>query len=94
MTNDDRLTYFPWITGDVSDRVGVVEVRGSVDGGPLRRADLSTVFQQYVFDPQLPADGSADGLHSVQLIARDAKGHESTPFEFAFTLDTQALDAG
>ena len=38
----------------------------------------------------LPLDGTADGVHSVRVVATDAAGNTSVPVESTFTLDTRA----
>jgi hypothetical protein len=76
------------LTGQVTDNLsGVASLQASVDNG---------AYQPISFDAQghfslttsLALNGSADGLHTVQLIATDHVGNVSTPLTYWFTLDT------
>jgi hypothetical protein len=42
----------------------------------------------FAFTTHLPLDGSADGIHTVQLTASDQAGDRSSPADYSFTLDT------
>jgi hypothetical protein len=88
LTNFDSVTFDATITGIVVDPLGGNTLVARVDGGAAVPVAL-TPEGSFEFHPALAVDGSADGVHRVEFIARDGFGNASR-FEVEFTLDTQA----
>lgn len=92
LTDFDGVTSDSTLMGSVADQLGGVTLLAKVDGGtavPVTVAADGT----FNFSPPLAVDGSSDGNHVVQFIARDGFGNKST-FEVPFTLDTQGPAIG
>lgn len=92
LTDFDGVTSDSTIAGSVADTLGGVTLLAKVDGGsavPVTVAADGT----FNFSPPLAVDGSADGNHIVQFIARDGFGNKST-FNVPFILDTQGPAIG
>ncbi|MCG2592459.1 Ig-like domain-containing protein, partial [Ramlibacter sp. XY19] len=78
------------ISGQVLDNLsGVAAAQYRVDGGPLQDIALGSDFR-FTITTSLALDGSADGTHTVTLIARDAAGNISAGLTRSFVLDTSA----
>jgi methionine-rich copper-binding protein CopC len=78
------------VMGQVVDATsGVDALQAQVDNGPMTPVSFNAAGQ-FQFVTALPLDGSADGLHTVQIVAVDRAGNASTPARVAFTLDSQA----
>ncbi len=92
-TNDDRLTFDARLGGTLQDRIGVRELKVSINGGDPVDATFSNTEGTFSFDPGLVTDGSADGEYTASLVATDARDQRSDPVELTFTLDTQAFAA-
>ena len=92
-TNEDLLTFDARLGGTLVDRIGVRELKVSIDGGAPVDATFSNTDGTFTFDPGLATDGSEDGLHTASLVATDARDQRSDPVELTFTLDTIALAA-
>jgi hypothetical protein len=78
----------PVITGQVRDRLsGMATLQAQVDGGtPVAVSfDATGAFR---FQTGLPLDLSADGDHTVTLVATDLAGNVSAKASFSFVLDT------
>lgn len=78
----------PAVTGLVTDNLsGVASLKGQIDNGPTFAVpfDLSGSFS---FTTALPLDGSADGSHTIHLIATDNAGNVSAQYNDTFVLDT------
>ena len=83
------LTASPTITGSVSDALsGVATLEAQVDGGAATAVAVDA-SGHFSFPAGLAVDGSADGPHTVELIAADRAGNVTTT-SLSFTLDTQA----
>ncbi|MCY2987243.1 MAG: FG-GAP-like repeat-containing protein, partial [Planctomycetota bacterium] len=85
--NDDGITSDARIAGTTSDLTGVASLIAQLDGG----AALPVSFDRqgrFTFDPGLARDGSADGVHRLELFAQDACGNTTQAFAVGFTLDT------
>jgi hypothetical protein len=79
----------PTVSGQVSDvGSGVASLTEQVDAGPVVPVAFgsSGAFQ---FTTALALDGSADGLHTIHLRARDKAGNQAAPVDLTFTLDTR-----
>ncbi|NML45874.1 phosphatase PAP2 family protein [Ramlibacter sp. G-1-2-2] len=78
------------LTGQVLDNLsGVAAAQFRVDNGALQDLALDT-NNRFTITTALAVDGSADGSHTITLIARDAAGNISAGFTRGFVLDTQA----
>jgi hypothetical protein len=76
------------ITGQVTDaHSGVAALQASVDGGSSSNLSFAA-SGRFQFTTALALNGSADGLHTVQLTATDQAGNVSSPVTYTFTLDT------
>ncbi len=80
----------PTVAGVVADSLsGVASLQGQVDGG----ATFPVTFGlggAFSFATALPLDGTADGAHTVHLVATDAAGNVSASYDDTFVLDTTA----
>jgi hypothetical protein len=77
----------PTVSGSVGDATsGVATLQALVDGG----TPVNVPFPggAFTFAPSLARDGSADGPHTVSLVATDRAG-ASARVSFSFTLDTR-----
>uniref|UniRef100_UPI003CF3B8E5 Ig-like domain-containing protein n=1 Tax=Massilia sp. TSP1-1-2 TaxID=2804649 RepID=UPI003CF3B8E5 len=78
------------LTGQVLDNLsGVATLQWRIDGGALH----DVVFDadgKFSVTTALALNGSADGEHTVSLLARDTAGNLSAAYNRAFTLDTKA----
>jgi hypothetical protein len=79
----------PAIAGRATDaNSGIATVQAQVDSGPFNAVSLDA-SGQFRLVTTLPLDGSADGSHTVHIVAQDLAGNSSTPVEFSFVLDTR-----
>ncbi|MDA9391354.1 hypothetical protein WN73_11870, partial [Bradyrhizobium sp. CCBAU 45394] len=80
----------PILTGHITDNLsGVAALEASIDGGTP--VDVSVGADgSFALSTVLTTDGTADGAHSVALVAIDATGNATTPKTLGFTLDTKA----
>ena len=80
----------PTITGTVTDNLsGVASLTAAIDGGTASAVTVNA-NGTFTLPLALAFDGSADGLHTVSLVAKDAAGNTASPQTLTFTLDTQA----
>ena len=81
------------MTGRVSDALtGVASLLGQVDAGPM--LPLAVDAQgNFNFATGLPTDETADGTHTVHLIATDKVGNVSASYDDTFVLDTTSVMA-
>ncbi|CAN7346405.1 Ig-like domain-containing protein [Pseudoduganella sp. LjRoot289] len=78
------------LTGQVLDNLsGVASAQYRVDGGALQTLDFDGTGK-FSLTTALALDGSADGAHTITLLARDAAGNLSAAYTRDFTLDTKA----
>ena len=75
------------VTGDVNDPNGVALLEVSIDSGPFVPVILGP-FGGFDFLTTLPVDGSADGLHTVDLRATDDAGNISGLIQTNFVLSS------
>jgi RHS repeat-associated protein len=79
----------PTVSGKVTDALsGVALLVGHVDTG----ATFPVTFDasgNFSFTTSLALDGSADGSHTIHLVATDQSGNTSTAFDDTFVLDTR-----
>src|SRR5262249_47029494 len=86
LTTNSNVT----VTGQVSDdRSGVALLEEALDGGTFGPVPFDA-SGNFSLASGLPLDGSADGLHTVQLRATDQAGHGGLAAPFSFTLDPLA----
>lgn len=85
-TNDDGVTSDDRIQGSVTDTLGVQSLQVRIDGGSPTSVPFDRRSGNFVFAPQL----AADGPHSLSFIATDPRGTTSEPTVISVTLDTQA----
>ena len=78
----------PTITGAVTDvGSGVATVRASIDGQPF----FSVPFDasgHFTVATHFAGDGSADGAHTVVVVASDVAGNQSASAQYTFTLSS------
>ena len=78
------------LTGHVTDNLsGVDSLLASIDNGVA----VPVVVAQdgsFSLPVALALDGTADGTHTISLVARDAAGNQNLPTGFSFTLDSRA----
>ena len=80
----------PVINGQVIDNLsGVASAQVRVDGGALQGLTLDA-NGSFSFSPSFALDGSADGNHTVAIVATDKAGNVSSPTAINLTLDTKA----
>ncbi len=78
------------VTGRVMDDFsGVASLVGRVDAGPTFPVALDD-RGDFRFTAVLPLGASADGVHTVHLIATDLVGNVSAPYDLTFVQDTTA----
>jgi hypothetical protein len=78
----------PTLIGTVTDNlVGVATLQAAVDGGAYA-ALMFDAAGHFSVTTSLPLDHSADGSHTIHLIATDLVGNVSPATNYAFTLDT------
>src|SRR5262249_30231519 len=78
------------LTGQVLDNLsGVASVQYSVDNGTLQALALDATGH-FTLTTALPLNGTADGAHTVTIVARDNAGNLGQAFARGFTLDTVA----
>ncbi len=84
LVTHSNVTIAGEVTGTVAD---VASLSEQVNSGPVvpLEFDSSGDFQ---FTTGLALDGSADGIHTVRLVATDVRGNVSGPTDIRFTLDT------
>jgi RHS repeat-associated protein len=74
--------------GQVTDNSsGVASLQAKLDQGSFANVTFDA-SGNFSFTTGLALDGSADGLHTVQLVATDKAGDISAPVSTTFTLDT------
>jgi hypothetical protein len=79
----------PVITGTVIDNLsGVQSLQVSIDGGALQNVTFDQAGK-FSIPLNLALDGSADGQHTVSLIATDAVGNATPPRTINVTLATK-----
>lgn len=91
LTPQADLTYSsaPEIRGWVLDNLsGVASATIQLDDNPAVALSLDG-SGQFVFEPNLLTDGTADGSHTVRVVATDMAGLTSDAFTFEFTFDTR-----
>jgi hypothetical protein len=72
------LTTSPTVVGIVSDKLsGVASLRAQVDGGPTVTVPVDA-SGSFSFPAGLATDGSANGPHTIHLVAADRAGNTST----------------
>ncbi|WP_367154929.1 choice-of-anchor D domain-containing protein [Methylomonas sp. HYX-M1] len=80
----------PTLTGQVVDNLsGVAGAQYRIDGGDWQTLNLDAEGK-FSISTAFALDGSADGSHSVSIMATDASGNASGAYTRTFTLDTQA----
>ncbi|WP_165228130.1 putative Ig domain-containing protein [Aquisphaera insulae] len=78
----------PTFAGKVTDDLtGVASLTASLDGGPATSVTFDA-SGNFSFATPLPLDHTADGVHTVRLIATDRVGNASAALDRSFTLDT------
>jgi RHS repeat-associated protein len=98
VTNQDKITFDPTITGTVIDASDVVEFKAGlnnaqvanfVDVLPYRNSNGSFTFDRTLLNT-ISGGGNVlpDGQHTLKLVAEDKYGNVSVNYEFTFTLDT------
>ena len=76
------------VAGRTSDAFsGVASLTASIDGGPATPTSFDA-GGAFSLATAFPTDGSADGMHTVRLVATDRAGNVSKTSDFSFTLDT------
>ena len=81
-TNQD-----PTITGEIVTNFGVASLTVSLDGGTPSAVAVNG-DDTFALPIALPTDGSADGMHTLTLVATDGGGLHGTQ-SFSFDLATQ-----
>ncbi|WP_374090612.1 Ig-like domain-containing protein [Methylomicrobium lacus] len=77
------------LNGQILDNLsGVASVQYRIDVGDLQDLTLDA-NGNFAITTAFALDGSADGSHSITLIARDAAGNLSAGYVRSFTLDTR-----
>ncbi|SEF48157.1 Ig-like domain (group 3) [Nitrosospira multiformis ATCC 25196] len=78
------------LSGQILDNLsGVVSAQYRIDGGDLKDLALDA-DGKFSITTAFALDGTADGSHTVTILARDAAGNLAAGFNRSFTLDTQA----
>ncbi|MDN5873143.1 MAG: Ig-like domain-containing protein, partial [Sinobacteraceae bacterium] len=78
------------LSGQILDNLsGVVSSQYRIDGGELKDLALDA-DGKFSITTAFAVDGSADGSHTVTILARDATGNLAAGFNRSFTLDTKA----
>ncbi|SCX42366.1 Ig-like domain-containing protein [Nitrosospira sp. Nsp1] len=78
------------LSGQILDNLsGVASSQYRIDGGELTDLALDA-DGKFTISTAFGVDGSADGSHTVTILARDAAGNLAAGFNRSFTLDTQA----
>ncbi len=78
------------LRGQVLDNLsGVASAEFRIDGGALQTLSLDA-NGGFTITTALPTDGSADGAHTITIVARDAAGNANAGVTRGFTLDTRA----
>jgi RHS repeat-associated protein len=81
------------VTGQVTDATsGVASLQGQLDGGSPAPVAVDPAGNFHL-TTSLALDGSADGPHTLHLVAADRVGNVSTA-DLGFTLDTQSQHLG
>ncbi len=76
------------VSGLVTDNLsGVASLQGEIDSGPTFPVAFSP-SGAFSFATALPLDGTADGPHTVHLVATDNAGNVSVRYDDVFVLDT------
>jgi cyclophilin family peptidyl-prolyl cis-trans isomerase len=76
----------PTVQGQVTDNAGVARLQAQVDGGEFQNVAFDGQGN-FSFTPGLPADGSANGTHTVTFRAQDLAGNTSDPAVLSYTLE-------
>ena len=80
----------PTITGQVLDNLsGVASAQYRIDDGALQALTLGA-DGSFSITTALATDGSADGAHTITVLASDAAGNANAGVSRNFTLDTRA----
>ena len=81
----------PAVSGTVVAQAGatIASLTAQVDTGTASTVAVAATTGAFQFTPALLLDGTADGAHTVHLVATDSLGHVATA-DVAFTLDTRA----
>jgi Bacterial Ig-like domain/Bacterial Ig-like domain (group 3) len=98
VTNTDKITFDPTITGTVIDASDVVEFKAGLNNAiaanfvsvlPYRNSNGSFIFDRTLLNT-IYGGGNVlpDGQHTLKLVAKDKYGNVSVNDEFTFTLDT------
>jgi hypothetical protein len=78
------------LTGQVTDNLsGPASLTLQVDQGNVQNISIDA-GGHFAIPTTFPLDGSADGPHTLTLVARDFAGNASTPVAFSFVLSTHA----
>ncbi|MGE0642375.1 MAG: Ig-like domain-containing protein [Nitrospira sp.] len=78
------------VNGQVLDNLsGVASVQYKIDSGALQTLALGT-DGSFTLTTTFTTDGTADGVHTITIIASDAAGNISTGVTRSVTLDTKA----
>ena len=78
----------PAVSGKVTDAVsGVALLVGQIDTGPTFPVAFDSAGN-FSFTTALPLNGTADGAHTVHLVATDKAGNVSRSYDDTFVLDT------
>src|SRR5262249_7054935 len=81
----------PTVTGRVTDNLsGVAKLEAAVDGGSYQTVPFDAQGN-FSFTTSLPADGTADGPHTIHLRGADQVGNVSTVQDVSFVLQTGVL---
>jgi hypothetical protein len=86
------FTTNPAIFGHVTDNVAPTQVHASIDGGAVQSLPIDAQGN-FSITPLVPADGSANGAHSVTFTASDAADNTSAPVVFTYTLNAPDITA-
>src|SRR5262249_10186007 len=79
------------VTGSVTDDLsGVEKLQEQMDSGSSQTVVLDSAGE-FSIPTDLPTDGSADGPHTVHLIATDRAGNVTNAID-SFTLDTSGVN--
>ena len=79
----------PTVSGNVSDPLsGVASLVGQIDTGPTFPVTFDA-SGNFSFSTALPLDGTADGTHTVHVVATDKAGNVSASYDDTFVLDTR-----
>jgi Bacterial Ig-like domain len=95
ISSSDKITNSPAIAGTVADASQITEFKAGFDGQTL--ANFKSVLPKlqngnFTFSKpdleQIYGGVIPDGMHSLNLVAKDQYGNQSSVYTFSFTLDT------